>query len=94
MKIINRWLLRTSAKDIGIQYIFLALWSAMMGLSLSFLIRLEWSGVGQTFLSGNNQLYNVIITAHAIVMIFFFVMPTLLGGLGNFLIPLMIGSPD
>lgn len=57
------------------------------------LIRLELSGPGVQYIS-DNQLYNAIITAHAIMMIFFMVMPALIGGLGNFLLPLIVGGPD
>ncbi|KAH6717461.1 cytochrome oxidase subunit 1 [Leptodontidium sp. MPI-SDFR-AT-0119] len=38
----------------------------------------------------NNQLYNSIIIAHAISMIFFIVMPSLMGGFGNFLLLLLV----
>jgi len=54
---------------------------------------MELSGPGVQYIA-DNQLYNSIITAHAILMILFMVMPALIGGFGNFLMPLMVGGPD
>jgi len=56
------------------------------------LIRLELSKPG--FFIANGQLYNSIITAHAILMIFFIVMPRIIGGFGNLILPIILGSPD
>jgi heme/copper-type cytochrome/quinol oxidase subunit 1 len=68
--------------------------SALVGSALSFILRLELSSGGNVYLMGSSDQYNVVVTAHGIVMIFFFVMPVLIGGLGNFFIPILIGAQD
>ena len=69
-----------------------ALWSGIIGSSFSILIRIELNNPGIWI--NNDQIYNSIITSHAFLIIFFIVIPFIIGGFGNFLIPLILGSPD
>lgn len=88
-----RWLLSTNAKDIGTLYLIYAIFMALVGTGLSVLIRLELSAPGSQFLAGNHQLFNVIITAHGLIMLLFAVVPAM-AGFGNYMVPVLIGRPD
>lgn len=84
----------TNHKIIGLLYILFGIGSGMLGLAASWVLRLELAVPGCHFLNGNFHLFNVVATAHAILMIFFAVMPTTFAGFGNYLVPIMVGTPD
>ena len=91
---IERWLYSTNAKDIAVLYFIFAIFCGMAGTAMSLIIRLELAAPGNQVLAGNHQLFNVLVVGHAVLMIFFLVMPALIGGFGNYLLPLMIGASD
>jgi len=67
--------------------------SGIIGTLLSVIIRLELNAPGTQFI-WSSQYYNVLITAHALIMIFFMLMPIMIGGFGNWMVPLLCGAPD
>ncbi len=93
-----RWFMSTNHKDIGILYLVTAAALGFVSVAFTMYMRLELMepGVQYMLLDGqpNGHLWNVLITGHGILMMFFVVIPALFGGFGNYFMPLMIGAPD
>lgn len=91
------WVFSTDHKTIARQYFALGAFWAVVGGLLAGAMRwqLAWPGseVPGFGMVGPDK-YNVMVTMHGTIMVFFMAMPVLLGAFGNFLIPLMIGARD
>ena len=105
----TRWFMSTNHKDIGVLYLIVAAIVGFISVGFTVFMRLELlePGVQHMCLEGarlfsdaarectpNGHLWNVLITGHGILMMFFVVIPALFGGFGNYFMPLQIGAPD
>ncbi len=102
-----RWFMSTNHKDIGTMYLIFAIFAGIIGGGISGIMRYELAEPGIQYLGWWVQLmggeasfdqtlhmWNVLITAHGLIMVFFMVMPAMIGGFGNWFVPIMIGAPD
>ncbi len=105
----TRWFMSTNHKDIGILYLFTGGLVGLISVIFTVYMRMElmYPGVqylcteGLRFVADASQpctpdghQWNVIITGHGVLMMFFVVIPALFGGFGNYFMPLQIGAPD
>ncbi|MCG5239747.1 cytochrome c oxidase subunit I [Azospirillum doebereinerae] len=90
---VHRWFYSTNHKDIGTLYLIFSVIAGLIGGLFSVIMRMELQSPGLQIVA-DGQMWNMLITAHGLIMVFFVVMPALIGGFGNWFVPLMIGSPD
>ncbi|MBI4408801.1 MAG: cbb3-type cytochrome c oxidase subunit I, partial [Gemmatimonadetes bacterium] len=104
---LRKYIFSTDHKIIGIQFLFMSLLFLVIGglLAMSMRWQLAWPGrplplgnlLPETMAPGGIMLpefYNALVTMHGTFMIFFAIMPLLVGVFANYLIPLQIGAPD
>lgn len=104
-----RWFMSTNHKDIGILYLAVSSVVGFISVAFTIYMRLELMEPGVQYMcmegprliadataqcTPNGHMWNVLITAHGILMMFFVVIPALFGGFGNYFMPLQIGAPD
>jgi cytochrome c oxidase subunit 1 len=102
-----RWFMSTNHKDIGTLYLIFAIMAGIIGGGISGIMRAELMEPGIQYLTGAWPIgsgsanideayhhWNALITAHGLIMVFFMVMPALIGGFANWFVPIMIGAPD
>ena len=89
---LKSWLLTTDHKRIGVLYTLSITFFFFVGAAAAALIRLDLLTPAGDLLT--NDGYNRAFTVHGVVMVWFFLIPSIPNTFGNFLIPLMIGAKD
>ncbi len=89
---LKSWLLTTDHKRIAILYMISITAMFFIGGAAATLIRLELLTPAGDLMSSDS--YNKMFSIHGIVMVFFFLVPSIPATLGNFLVPMMIGAKD
>jgi cytochrome c oxidase subunit 1 len=89
---IKSWLLTTDHKRIGLLYLFSITGFFFLGGFFALLIRLQLLSPEGALMT--SDVYNRMFTMHGVIMVFFFLIPSIPATLGNFLIPIMIGAKD
>ena len=91
---VNNWVYTTNHKRIAVNYFWFVIFSGICGMVLATIIRLEMAYPGVGILAGDSLQYLSVVTAHAVIMVFFMIMPLLFGAWGNFLLPTQLGVHD
>src|SRR5271155_3192741 len=89
---IRSWLLTTDHKRIALLYLVSITFMFFVGGAAAVLMRLHLITPEGTLVQPAT--YNKLFTIHGIVMVFFFLIPSIPAVLGNFLVPMMIGAKD
>lgn len=89
---VKSWLLTKDHKRIALLYLMSITFFFALGGLFATLIRLELLTPAGDLVS--DETYNKLFTMHGVIMVFFFLIPSVPAVLGNFLLPLMIGARD
>ncbi len=92
--IVKKYFYTINHKRLGLNYFYFSLLTGLSGALLATAIRIEMAYPGSPFFNGDSLRYLQVITAHALIMVFFVVVPIFFGGFANFLLPYHIGSKD
>lgn len=91
-------LLRCDSKAVGTLYLIFAIVAGVIGAIFSIILRLALNGTDIVFLSNlfprDPMLLSFMNMAHALILVFFMVMPALIGGFANWFVPIMIGTQN